>query len=179
MNTDELIAKVKERPLHYATYLILIIILFIFILLPAWKGYWALKEIEKQDVPEEYILNLGKLNDDYEECSEELVSSKNQAARATTDLLNCQNTSQTQQAAATTQIGTLTTQVTQLTTDLTTTQATLATATAKASADASIIADAARRLCCARRIDDPSISGYTTSNNRIECVATGGMNISC
>jgi predicted nuclease with TOPRIM domain len=42
-----------------------------------------------------------------------------------------------------------------------------------------VVADAARRLCCVKRVDDPSIDSYAITDDRINCVAGGEKKIAC
>ena len=39
--------------------------------------------------------------------------------------------------------------------------------------------DAARRICCVQRVDNPAITGYEIQDGRVVCVAEGGESISC
>jgi hypothetical protein len=42
-----------------------------------------------------------------------------------------------------------------------------------------IIADAARRICCAQRVENNAINAYDLDGNKIICVSSGGTPISC
>jgi|GEM_PF-4113791 len=47
------------------------------------------------------------------------------------------------------------------------------------SGETAVIADAARRICCVQRVDNPEIDGFSIVNDRIICEKGGDKKISC
>ncbi len=168
--------------------IVLIIFLFVSIIIPGYRGYKIYSALNGK-VSENYITNITLLTQDkakaeslaidaqnsvidaqkiakdaklqmtlvqekYDKCVVELESSKNQSKILTKSLAE---------------------DVSKLTTDVAACKSQLGEVESK---DA-IINDAARRLCCMQRVDNPSINSYSLTNDKISCQKDGTLKLNC
>ena len=168
-----------SNPFKYALILLVVILAIWFLVIPAYRGIQANAIIEESGLPRKYLNNLSGLYEAQQLCDQELVTTKNQVLSTKQQVADCMNQTAEQQANFNTQVGTMSTQITTLSTQVSTLHSELALANLKNQEHADALNDAARRICCVKRVDDPSINSYNIISRRIECSAGGSLNLTC
>lgn len=136
--------------------------------IPAYKGYKAYSAMTDSGVPETYVEDMKGLA--AENARLALLVNETQSAleQSKKDYGVC-----VQEKNAKEEL------VVSLGVDLQARKTELDSCTTQVETDASAIANAARRICCIQRVENPAISGYTVLDSKISCVTEGGESISC
>jgi hypothetical protein len=158
---------------------IIILGILIFFIIPAIKGYNVYTAMRAADVPEQYVTDMSGLNRDktaaeqqsaadkaaLEKKDIELTTNRETLGSCKKDLNACAQDSANREKEAQDLIESLSKDV--------------ADAKNGQEANGITIADAARRICCAQRIENPSINSYSVVNDKIVCVQDGGTALTC
>jgi hypothetical protein len=148
------------------------LLLTFFVFVPAFRGYGIYSAMKKADVPQEYFTNMVALSD-------AKATAEQQAASATAerDAANQQlNTCQQEKATVETNIQT---QKTNYEERLAAEQDRADAAEEEAESKTAALENAARRICCIARVENPSINAYAIIDDKVTCVSEGGTSISC
>lgn len=159
------------------------LIVLAFLIVPVWKGFWMYQDAKDSGVPEEYLGNLQELQV-AKETAERLAREADDRARIAEDksdiyratsLEAMQNLSVGQEDLVKKEkmykdlASSYSEELSQTEGDL----------EACLEMQDGVIQDAARRICCIKRIDNPAISGYEIDDGKIVCVESGGEPVSC
>lgn len=151
---------------------LVVILLFVFLLRPAWVGYQTYKAMEDSGVPGEYALKM----DEYRTRAE-LAEAQAAQAVAAMQAAKAEETRAVQDRdAAKTQYDEYLASFQQ---DSQSKAAALDSCEEALNMQEPALADAARRICCVQRVDNPAINGYEIQDGRITCVTDGGDEIDC
>jgi len=169
---------------------IVLILVVLFLIIPGVKGYKAYRAMQQSGVPETYVTNMAKLIEDKQiaEAKQAALETERNVALADAQqsletLSSCQNNIDTCKSEAASQkkqcdalIDSFSKDADTLKSDLATCQQEVKTAADKTTA---VISDAARRLCCVQRVENPASNSYAVVESRIVCVQDGGKPITC
>lgn len=163
--------------------IVLAVLIVLFLFVPAWKGYGIYREARAAGVPGEYVGELQELAD--AKRAAELAAAKAEERATEAESLaamrgNESEAARNELAAGREDLA----KKEKMYKDLASSYSEeLASAENELEAcldhNDEVIKDAARRICCIKRIDNPSVSGYAIAEDRIVCVESGGEPISC
>ena len=139
-----------------------------FLAIPAIRGYTTYAALHDYGVPEQYVSDIQGLADAYARTGAELNITKEGLATCTTGYATCTQDLNGQKAL-----------VESLGVDLVTRGGELETCNQLSAEKDAAVADAARRICCIQRVENPAISGYALIDGKISCVTDGGDSIDC
>lgn len=155
------------------------LLLAFFVILPGYRGYQVYRAMHEAGVPDTYATDMVGLQTAKEKAElgaqsaiATATEAERQRAAAQESLDQCMARSAQEKDAAGERIEALEDGLAAAKDDL-------AACTAGAQAKDAVIADAARRICCVQRVDNPSINGFVITDGRIACVMDGGTAISC
>jgi hypothetical protein len=163
---------INTKLILFGVGLVICLLAFFFLVLPGIKGYTLYKTMKENGVPEEYVTNTIALND-------AKVAVEQQLSAAQTQLLTCETDRSTVLATAATEKQQATEQITALQTTNEQQAEQLTTLTQEAKDKDTTIENAARRICCIARVENPTINAYAIVDNKVTCVSEGGTGINC
>lgn len=151
---------------------LVLILLFVFFIRPAWVGYQTYQAMQESGVPAEYALTMSDF-----QLRTESAEAKAAQAEAAMRAAQSEETQATQDRdAAKAQYDAY---IASFQSDSAAKAEALATCEENLEAQEPALADAARRICCVQRVDNPAISGYEIQDQKIVCVTEGGEGINC
>ncbi len=156
-----------------------VLALIFLVIVPGYEGYKVYRAMQDSGVPEQYLSDMQGLSDAKaaaESHAQALEGDANasmqraqeaDAAKAACEqsLAACQRDASASQA----QCGSSVDSLTQARDD----------ALSQVEKDKATIDDAARRICCVRKVENPLVTGYEVLDGAISCVESGGQPISC
>jgi cell division protein FtsB len=155
------------------------LLLFIFLGLPAMKGYNVYKAMKASGVPEEYATDMQGLSARLAELEAEASAAAQQRDSVAEQLTTVELERQRVQSNVTAENQRLDRLLTICTSDANNAKNSLRACQDERDGNDAIIEDAARRICCIARYNDPSITGYEIRSNSIVCVSKGGQPVNC
>ncbi|MBR9700517.1 hypothetical protein GOV11_01485 [Candidatus Woesearchaeota archaeon] len=176
--------KIKEIPKgYYLLAAVALILLIIFVFVPMLKGYGMYRQMKAYGVPEEYLGDMQGLKDKNSGLTSSLDGMTMQRNQLTSSLQESQTTlesTKTSLETCTTNAGKAEKLCQQLSDSLAQEKSDIqADLTSCEDTAEGVLADAAKQLCCIKKVFDSSITGYKIDDDEIECVSEGGVAISC
>ncbi len=156
----------------YGAGLVVILLLWFLLIRPGWVGYQTYSAMQEAGVPEEYANNMIAFQQSTEAAQLEASTARSEAEQARAASAQCADSrdaekEEYQRFRESFQA------------DSGSKAAELSACEERAASLQPAIDDAARRICCVARVDNPGITGYDIVDNKITCVTEGGSAISC
>jgi hypothetical protein len=166
------------------------LIVIIFFLIPAFRGYLVYREMQASGVPDEYVTHIDKLLQDkaaaeelakstqvqLADVSERNVANEHKLAAAREDVNICNEKRTADQKKHEQSIESLHNDVAAAEADVVTCEK---EASQKIDQTTAILMDAAKRLCCVQRAITPELDSFSIVEGKVLC-STGGQNpITC
>lgn len=163
----------------WAIGVVVIVALLAFLAVPAFKGYAVYKDMKASGVPDEYAGKMAMLSADKlaaettaADAVRRATDAEGKMAAAQGSLDACREDLDKKQAQSEALVASLDADLSRANSERDT------CLEEKEEADTTV-SDAARRICCARRVEDPTIDGYVVNDGKIACVAGGGTTVTC
>jgi uncharacterized protein YoxC len=172
----------KGKPFMRYLYigLVIIAIAFVFVIaFPAYKGYSVYKQLKTQGVDDTYVADMTGLQQAKNEGEQQISSLQEQLAGKEQQLAAAQQQQQEMQAVSSAEQERLQSIIDALTADIEAAMDQRRAMESTIEEQQAAIADSARKLCCVKRFDDPSIDSYEVDNDKIVCGASLGQELSC
>lgn len=172
----------KGKPFMRYLYigLALIVIAFLFVaVFPAYKGYQVYKELKNQGVEDTYVTDMAGLQQAKNTDEEQIANLQSQIATKEQELAAQQQQRAQTEAQASQEQQKLQTMIDTLKTDLEDAMKKQRALESSIEEQDTAIADAARKICCVRRFDDPTIDSYEIQKGKIACGNSLNSVLSC
>lgn len=163
----------------WAIAVVVVAILIGFFAVPAYKGYTVYSAMKESGVPETYMTDMVRFQQEKtaaeliaKTAAEKSAEAETKRAAAESNLVVCREEASEERDLSEQRID-------EMSADLDLASKDLSSCMEQQGADKAVISDAARRLCCAQRVENPAINGYVVSGDKIACVQDGGTPVSC
>jgi hypothetical protein len=187
----------RGRFLLGAIAVFLVGLLVFFIVRPAYVGYATYQDLKRNGVADSYVHDMAQLQKDKELAEGERDAALQRAAAAEADLRGalekgaaaeerrdacaaslqaCTNKADQKLHLETAVVDSFQKDVRGLREEL---QACTDRIRESDDRQKQVLMDAARRICCVLRVENPAIQGFTTDSGKITCVTSGGENVRC